>query len=66
MYFFYTLYVSTKFRENTLNGFKVTERARFPHKNHYKEHNFIKTVSGVTILFLCTLSDDPSYLCQIS
>ena len=31
-----------------------------------KEHNSIKNVGGVTILNLCTLSDDGSYLYKVS
>ena len=31
-----------------------------------KGYNFIKIVAGVTVLFLCILSDDALYLCHVS
>ena len=31
-----------------------------------KGHNSVKNVGGVTILVLCTLSDDGSYLYKVS
>ena len=31
-----------------------------------KGHNSVKNIGGVTVLFLCTLSDGGLYLCKVS
>ena len=31
-----------------------------------KGHNSVKNVGGVTVLYLCTFSDDGLYLCKVS
>ena len=57
------VYISTKFHENILGGIKVIERTRFSSE---KFHNSLKNVGGVTVLVLCTSSDDGLYLYQVS
>ena len=56
------VYISTKFHENILGGIKVIEQTRF----FSKGHNSVKYVGGVTVLVLCTSSDDGLYLYQVS
>ena len=51
---------SGKAHENILNGMKVIERT-FSIRKLSKGHNSVKNVGGVTILFLCTSSDDGLY-----
>ena len=36
------------------------------HINNYKEHNPIRYVGEITVLVLCTLSDDAVYLYSVS
>ena len=49
-----TLYICTKFQENISKYLKFS-----------KGHNFIKNVDGVTVLVLCTLSNNTLYLSQV-
>ena len=58
--------ISTKFHENNLGGIKVIERTRFASEKMSKDHNSVKVVGGVTVLALCTFSDDGLYLYQVS
>ena len=56
------LYISTKFHENILHGMKFIERTG----KISKGHNSVKNVGGVSVLVLCTSSDDGLYLYQVS
>ena len=60
------IYISTKFHENIRDGIKVIEPTRFPSEKISREHNSVKNVSEVSVLVLCTLSDDGLYLYQVS
>ena len=60
------VYISTEFHENILGGIKVIERTRFSSEKISKCHNSVKNVGGVTVLVLCTLSDDVSFLYHVS
>ena len=55
------VYSCTVFHENIFHGKKVIFIAKIS-----KGHNFLKNVGGVTVLFLCTSSDDGSYLYKVS
>ena len=59
------VYICTKFHINILDSIKVKERTVFIRKNS-KGHNSVKNVGGVSILSLCTSSDDGLYLYQVS
>ena len=59
------VYICTKFHETILEGIEVIERTRF-YSKIFKGPYFRKNVGGVTVLFLCTLSDDGLYLYQAS
>ena len=48
-----------KFSENILDGFEVIEQPLFFTLKTTKGHNSVKKSNGVTVLFLCTLSNDP-------
>ena len=70
LFFFYAhglmmVYISTKFHENILGGIKVIQNHGF-HQKFSKGHNSVRNVGGVTVLLLCTLSDDGLYLYQVS
>ena len=56
----------TKLHEYILDGFKVIEKTRFSKEKMTKGHNSVTNKAGVTILFLCTLSDSGLYLYQVS
>ena len=56
------VYICTKIHENILDGMKVTERTRFSSEKNSKGHNSVKNVCGITVLILCTSSDDGLYL----
>ena len=58
------VYISTKFHENILDGVKVIERTRFLSEKF--QRGIIQNVDGVSVLVLCTLSDDGLYLYQVS
>ena len=49
-------YICAKFREIILNGIKVIERTQFLYEKITKGNNAAKTVDGVTVVILCTLS----------
>ena len=49
------LYMSTKFREITLNGIKVIERTRFRGIKITKGNNHAENVGGVSVVNLCTI-----------
>ena len=51
------VYICTKDHENILEGIKVIERTRFYIAKISKMHNSVKTVDGVTVLFLCISPD---------
>ena len=51
------VYICTKFHGNILDGIIVMERTRFS-KQKSKGHNSVKNVDRVSVLVLCTLSDD--------
>ena len=59
------LYICIKFHENILDGIKVIERTQFSNEKISKVHNSVKNVDGVTVLFLCTLSDGSLYLYKV-
>ena len=46
------VYICTKFHENILGSMKIIERTRFFILKNSKEHNSVKNVGGVTVLFL--------------
>ena len=54
-----------KFHENILNGNRVMEQHDFHTKKFLKGHNTVKNVGGVSVLVLCTSSDDGLYLLQL-
>ena len=58
------VYISTKFHENIL-GDRI-ERTRFYSEKFQRAIIPVKNVGGVTVLVLCTLSDDGLYLYQVS
>ena len=62
-------YISTKFSENISKGFRVTDRtvgSTLGWLHISKKHNNVRTVGGVMVLDLCTLSDDALFLYQVS
>ena len=65
-YYLKVVYICTRFRENILDGIKVMERTRVSLKKISKGHISVKYVDGVTVLFLCTLSDGGLYLYKVS
>ena len=60
------VYISTKFHENILGGIKVIERTWFSSEKNQRVIIPKKDVSGVTVLVLCTSSDNGLYLYQVS
>ena len=62
--------ICMKFYEDTLNGFKVTERTRFCLRNCYlqssKGHNSKSINTRVTVLAVCTSSNVGKYLYEVS
>ena len=62
----YLVNICTKFHQNILDCIKVIERTQFTWEKIWKGHNSIKNVDRVTILFLCTMSDDALYLYKVS
>ena len=60
------LYICTKFRENTCNGFNIIKNVKIPILNTTKEHNPTKKEGGVKFLVLCISSDDALYLHKVS
>ena len=60
------VYTCTKFHENILNGIKVIERTWFSWDKNSKGHNSVKNEGGLTVLVLCTSSDDGLYLYKVS
>ena len=62
--------ICMKFHEDTLNGFKVTERTRFCLRNCYlqssKEDNSKSIKTRVMVLAFCTLSNIGYYLYDVS
>ena len=59
-------YMCTRFRENTLKGFRIVERTRFFTLKITKVHNFINNVVEVMVFVFSTLSDPGKYLYQVS
>ena len=66
------VYICTKFCENILNSFKVREQTRFLDCKLARENIIgdfkaipVKNVDGVTVLILCSLSDDALYYVQV-
>ena len=59
-----------KFNEDTLNGFKVTERTRFCLRNCYlqssKGHNSKSINTRVMVFAFCTSSNVCKYLFEVS
>ena len=55
----------TKFHDNLLDGIKVIERTLFSWEN-FKKASFRENVGRVTVLVLCTSSDDGLYLYKVS
>ena len=61
------VYICSKFHENILDGIQVIKRTRFPKKKNLSNgHNSVKNVGGLSVLVLCTSSDDGLYLYQVS
>ena len=60
-----TLNICNKFHENILDGISYREDRIFIGKIS-KGHNSVKNVGGVTVLFLCILSDGGLYLYKVS
>ena len=60
------VYICKKFHENILHGIKVIERTRFQSEKFQRAIYSVKNVGGVSVLVLCTLSDDDLYLYQVS
>ena len=62
--------ICMKFHEDTLNGFKVTERTRFCLRNCYlqssKGHNSKSINTRVMVLAFCTSSNVGKYLYEVS
>ena len=59
------IYISTKFHENIVDGISYRADTIFVRKIS-KGHNFVKNVGGLSLLVLCTSSDDGLYLHQVS
>ena len=59
------IYVRTKFH-NMIDGIKVIERTRVSFEKFQRRIILKKNVSGVEVLFLCTLSDGGLYLYQFT
>ena len=69
------VYICTKYHENILDSMEVIERCPLYYfhtvENIFiaktsKGHNSVKDVDGVTVLFLCTWSDDGLYFYKVS
>ena len=60
------VYICTKIHKNILNGMKVIERTQFSWGKFQRGIILLKNVGRVTILVLCTSSDDGLYLYKIS
>ena len=62
--------ICMKFHEDTLNGFKVTERTQFCLRNCYlqssKGHNSKSINTRVMVLAFCTSSNVGKYLYEVS
>ena len=52
------VYISIKFHENILGGIKVLERTRFSSEKFQRAVIPLKNIGGVTVLVLCTLSNN--------
>ena len=52
------LYICNKFHETILGGMKVIELTRFSLEKISMGHNSTNIAGGVTILILCTSSDN--------
>ena len=60
------VYIFTKFHENILAGFKAIEQTQFSYEKFQMAIIPPKNLGGVSVLILCTSSDDDSYLYQDS
>ena len=60
------VYISTKFHENILDSIKVIERTQFSQEKFLRAIIPYKKLGGVSVLVLCTSSDDGLYLYQVS
>ena len=60
------VYICTRYQENILDGMKVIEWTQFFIGKISKGHNSLKNVGRVTVLVLCTSSDDGLYLYKVS
>ena len=60
------VYICTKFHENILHGIKVIKRTRIQSEKFQRAIILLKNVGGVSVLVLCTSSDDGLYLYQVS
>ena len=60
------LYICTKFHENILDDIKVPEQRRFPLEKFQRGIISQKIVDGVTVLFLCKLSDTSLFFYPVS
>ena len=60
------VYTCIKFHENILNSLKVIKRTFIFIGKNSKGHSSVKNVGGVTVLFLCTLSDGGLYFYIVS
>ena len=60
------IYISTKFHENILDGIEKYRADTIFIRKISRGHNSIKNVGGMSVLVICTLSDDGLYLYQVS
>ena len=60
------LYISIKFHENVLNSFQFIEWTRDDHCQISKGNNSKTVHTIVTVLVVCTSSDDALYFYEVS
>ena len=60
------VYISTKCHENILDGIKKYRADTIFIRKISKGHNSVKNVGGLSIIVLCTSSDDGFYLYSVS
>ena len=60
------IYICTKSQKNILGGIEVIERTQFSQEKFRRGIMPQKYVNGVTVLFLCTLSDGGLYFYKVS
>ena len=64
------IYICTKFQENIIKNYQVTEWTHIYYRNHYckslKGRNSKSRLTRVTVLVFCSLSYNAIYLCEVS